>query len=196
MTIETRVLRHLLENRGKELSIRQIAHATKTDYKNIYLAIKRLEQEKAVNIGMFGHSKRVSLSTRLSAKLMQAEMERRDAILANKNIAVMLDQLKRDLGTSLYILLLFGSYAKGNQGKGSDIDLMFIVPDGKEDEFEKAVHASLAILPMPVHPLTFTESQFRQMVFSKEQNVGKEAAACNIILHNIESYYQVIAHDR
>ncbi len=196
MIIETRILRHLLENRGKELSIRQIAQATKTDYKNIYLAIKRLEQEKAVSVGMFGHSKRISLGIWLSAKLMQAEMGRRDAILANKNIAVMLDQLKRDLTSSLYILLLFGSYAKGTQGKGSDIDLMFIVPDRKEDGFEKAVHASLSILPLPVHPLVFTESQFRQMLFSKEQNVGKEAVACNIILHNIESYYQGIAHDR
>lgn len=195
MTLNTNVLRYLLENRGAELSIRQMARATRTDYKNLYLAVRRLEREGAVNVETFGHSKRITLSGRISPLLICAEIERRNDILANKDLAVMLDQLLKDLGTTLCILLLFGSHAKRTQRKGSDIDLMLIVPDGKEEEFEKAVHRSLAILPLPVHALVFTESQFREMLSSKGPNVGKEAAARNIILHNIESYYELRGHD-
>ena len=194
MIIRTRVLRHLLETRGREQSIRQIAQATRTDYKNTYLAVKGLVREKAVSVEQFGHSKRVRLA-RLSPALMAAEVERREALLADKGLAVMLDQLMRDLGTSLSVLLLFGSYAKKTQRKGSDIDLMLIVPDGREEQSEKKLHASLSLLPLPVHALVFSESQFRRMLSSEGQNVVKQAVACAVILHNIESYYLMMAHD-
>ena len=195
MIIRTRVLRHLLETRDREQSIRQIAQATKTDYKNTYLAVKGLVREKAVSVEQFGHSKRVRLA-RLSPALMAAEVESREALLADKGLAVMLDQLMRDLGTSLSVLLLFGSYAKKTQRKGSDIDLMLIVPDGGEEQSEKKLHVSLSLLPLPVHVLVFSESQFRRMLSSEGQNVVKQAVACAVILHNIESYYQMITHDR
>ncbi len=194
MIIAQRVLRHLLETRDREQSIRQVAQATKTDYKNTYLAVKLLAREKAVSVEQFGHSKRVRLA-RLSPALLAAEVERREAVLADKGIAVMLDQLMRDLGTSLSVVLLFGSYAKKTQRKGSDIDLMLIVPDGEEERLEKELHESLSLLPLPVHALVFAESQFRRMLFSREPNVAKEAAACAVILHNIESYYRMVAHD-
>ncbi len=89
-------------------------------------------------------------------------------------------------------MLLFGSYAKKTQTKGSDIDLMFICADGLEDAFEKDASRISRSMPLPLHTLVFSESQFIGMINAKESNVGQEALKNNIILYGIETYYEMI----
>ena len=89
-------------------------------------------------------------------------------------------------------MLLFGSYAKRTQKKSSDIDLMVICPDGLEDAFEKDISRTARSMPLPLHPLVFSESQFIEMANAKEPNVGQEALKNNVILYGIEQYYEMV----
>ena len=89
-------------------------------------------------------------------------------------------------------VILFGSYAKGTQTKSSDIDVMVICPDGREDAFEKGISGTARSLPLPLHPLVFSESQFLEMAHAKEPNVGQEALKNNVVLYGIEQYYGMI----
>src|SRR3989338_6555252 len=186
------IIKFLIENKNEELNILKISKSLKMDYKNIYSIIKRLEKALLVKIETFGQSSRVELNEIVHPLVFEAEFERRNEILKDKNIAVMLGSFKRGIKSKMYTLLLFGSYAKKTQTKSSDIDLMFICADGTEDAFEKNVNRIASSMPLSLHPLVFSESQFVGMTNAKESNVGQEALKNNIILYGIEQYYGLI----
>jgi len=189
---EPAIIKSLIEHKNEELNIRNISKALKMDYKNVYSIIKRLEKISLVKIETFGQSSRVKLNAIVHPLVFEAEFERRKEILKDKNLAVMLSNFKRAIKSKLYVLLLFGSYANKTQTKNSDIDLMFICPDGLEDAFEKDVSRIARSMPLPLHPLVFSDSQFLGMINAKESNVGQEALKNNVILYGIETYYEMI----
>ncbi len=131
----TDIIKCLLEGGDKELNILMIAKSAKMNYKNVFDIVKRLEREKLVTLKKFGSSNKVTVNKVIHPLVFEAEYARRKDILRNKNIAVVVNQIKADAGSSLYILLLFGSHAKKTQTKNSDIDIMFIVPDETEEKF-------------------------------------------------------------
>jgi len=189
---ESSIVKFLIEHKNEELNILAISKSIQMDYKNIYSIIKRLEKIGIVKLETFGQSNRVILSKLIHPIIFEAEFERRKDILKNKNLAVMLNSFKRGIESNLYVLLLFGSYAKKKQTKSSDIDLMFICVDGIEDSFEKDVNRVVRSLPLQVHALVFSESQFNEMINAQKSNVGKEALNDNVILYGIGQYYGMI----
>ncbi len=189
---ESTLIKFLIENKNEELNILKVSKSMKMDYKNVYSIIKRLENAALVKIERFGHSSRVKLDARAHPLVFEAEFKRRKEVLTNKNLAVMFSSFKRALKSKLYVLLLFGSYAKKAQTRNSDIDLMFICPNGGEELFEKVVHRIARSMPLPLHPLVFSESQFAAMVNAKESNVGQEALKNNVILYGTEAYYEML----
>jgi len=192
-TKDVEIVKHLIEKKNDELNILSVSRAIKMDYKNVHSIIKRLEKEGIVRLEAFGQNRRVRLVQSIHPILFEAEHKRRSELLKDKNLAVMLNEFKKALKSRLYILLVFGSYAKRSQTKNSDIDLMFIVPDGKEDSCEKEVNRTARSLPLQIHPIVFSERQFRDMAEAKTSNVGQEAIKNNIILYGIESYYEALS---
>ena len=189
---DTIILRYLIEKKNDELNILKISKALQMDYKTAYSIVKRLEKESLVKLESFGQSSRVKLIPQTHPLLFEAEYMRRKELLQDKNLAVMLNHLKKAIPSKCYLLLLFGSYAKKTQTKNSDIDLLFIVPNDREELFEKEVHRAVRSLPLPIHFLVFSEQQFLEMVNAKKSNVGQEALKHNIILYGIETYYEMI----
>lgn len=190
-TKDTTIIKYLIEQKNEELNILRISKELRMDYKNVYSIIRRLEKESIVKLEAFGQSRRVKLISQVHPLIFEAEYNRRKEILKDKNLAVMLNDFKNALKSKFYILLIFGSYAKKTQTRNSDIDVMVIVPDGKEELFEKWVHSAARSLPLPIHSLVFSESQFLEMIQAKQSNVGKEALKNNIILYGMETYYEM-----
>ncbi|MBU0979487.1 MAG: nucleotidyltransferase domain-containing protein [Nanoarchaeota archaeon] len=189
---ESTIIKYLIEHKNEELNINRISKALKMDYKNVHTIVKRLENASLVNIETFGQSCRVKLIPVMHPLVFEAEYLRRKDVLKNKDFAVMLSSFRKKIRSRLYIILLFGSYAKKTQRKASDIDLMFICPDGLEEPFEKDVTRVAGTMPLPLHPLVFSESQYIEMIGAKEPNVGQEAFRHNIILYGIEQFYGMI----
>ena len=186
------IIKYLLDKKNEEFNILKISKEIKMDYKNTYSIIKRLEKEYIVKLEPFGHSNKIKLISYINPLIFEAEYIRRKELLHNKNIDIMLNEFKNKIKSKYYILLIFGSYAKKTQTKNSDIDLMFIVPDKKEESFEKEINRIKNLLPLPIHSLVFSESQLLEMINAKESNVGKEALNNNIILYGIEPYYELM----
>ena len=90
--------------------------------------------------------------------------------------------------SSLFIFLIFGSYAKNKQTKSSDIDIILI---SNEKDFEENLSNILSLLPLKIHALVFREEEFIRMKDSKKSNVVQEAMENNIILYGIENYYRL-----
>jgi predicted nucleotidyltransferase len=186
------IIRFLIEHKNEELNILTISKELRMDYKTAYSIVKRLEKESLVKLESFGQSNRVTLISSMHPLIFEAEYTRRKELLKDKNLAVMLNDFKNALKSKCYALLLFGSYAKKTQTKKSDIDLMFIVPNGSEELFEKDIGRTARLLPLQIHYLVFSEKQFLEMINAQEPNVGKEALKNNIILYGIETYYEMI----
>lgn len=185
------VLKLLIENKERELNISQIATLLRKDYKNAHNIVTRLSKMQLVQLQPFGKSYSVHLVNQLHPLLFEAEYTRKAALLRNKNIAVMVDSFKA-MRSKLYVLLIFGSYAKKTETKHSDIDLMFIVPDAAEEKMEKEIQNIAHTLPLKIHMNIFKESDFKAMKNSREVTVGSEAIKNNVILHGIESYYEIL----
>jgi predicted nucleotidyltransferase len=188
METENKIIKYLIENK-KEMTIRELANAVKSDYKIVHTAVNRLFKKEILSWKNIGKSVVVSFNNKLSNEIFQAELERRADILKNKNLKVMLDSIKNNLKTVNFVLLLFGSYAKKTFNSKSDIDLIFIIPDLK---IEKEIEQSVSLLPLKIHSLVFSEKQFIDMKNSRELNVAKEAIKNNILLYGIEQYYELL----
>jgi len=186
------IIKYLIEKKNEEVNIAKISRELKIDYKNTYLIVKKIEKESLVKLESFGHSTRVKLTQQVHPAIFEAEYKRRQDLLRNKNLAVMLNEFKKRLQSKFYVLLIFGPYAKKTQTKHSDIDLMFIAPNKQEDLFDKEIHHISRLLPLPMHFLVFSEEQFSNMADSKDSNVVKEALKNNVVLNGIEDYYRII----
>ncbi len=188
MKTELKIIKYLIEN-NKPRTIREIAQQIKADYKITYIAIQRLIEKKAINVQTVGKSSLCRLDEKYyGIEIYEAENERKEYILKNSNINQLYKEIMSKVKTSSFILLLFGSYAKGKQTKTSDIDLMFI---SNEKDFESKISNVLSLLPLKTHALVFTEEEFVRMKDSKKSNVIQEAIESDIPLYGIEAYYRL-----
>ncbi len=187
MKTEQKLVRKLLESEEGS-TIRQLSKAIGADYRITHTAATRLMRRGVIAARRIGRSSLCSLTATYSTDIYLAEAERRDAALGDSVLARLHGELMARLQGSLFVCLLFGSYAKGTQRKGSDIDLLFI-SDSKG--FEEQVQDILSTLPLDTHPVVLTEQEFTRMLRAREQNAAKEAARRGIVLYGIESYHRM-----
>ncbi len=184
------ILKMLIGRNSERFSINQISKLRRINYKTAYLSVKKLEKLQLVKAEKLGNTTNCSFSSRSHPLVYEAELSRRSDLLAkNKDLAVLYAQLLK-VKNPFFCVLLFGSYAKGTQSKGSDIDLAVIC---SEDVLEQ-VQREISILPLKLHLLPFTPEEFTASLKTTEFNVCHEIKKNNIILAGIESYYEVLRH--
>lgn len=118
-------------------------------------------------------------------EILQAEEERKAALLKNKDMAalckeVMVMQAQAFCDDCVWLL------CKRQPDKNSDIDIMLVSNDEK---LKKRINEIVSILPLKIHLIQLNEEEFRRMYFSREPNVVKEAARNYVILHGTEQFY-------
>src|SRR3989338_221912 len=178
------ILRFLIEHQEEQFSIRQIAIKRKINYKSAYLALRKLELQGIIGLKKYGNITLCRFNRYFNAAVFLVEYERLQELLKNKNFKVIYERLKgRDLQ---FILLLFGSYAKGLQTKHSDIDLLLICDNPIE------IEKQLRLIPLEIHLTSITYADFRTMLKTTEFTVVSEASKRNIILFGIEAYYRIL----
>lgn len=188
MKTEGRIVRLFIEEK-KPKTIREISKDIRSDYKITHTATQRLLAKKILLSRTVGKSVLCELSqSYYGVDIYDAENERREDFLKNKNIRQLYKEVLGKTETSLFIFMVFGSYAKKVQTKSSDLDVMFISND---KDFEGKIKEILLLLPLKTHSLVFTEDEFIRMKDSKESNVIKEAIENNIILYGVENYYRL-----
>lgn len=94
--------------------------------------------------------------------------------------------------TTAYSLVIFGSYAKNKQNKDSDLDMVIIVEDKK---LIPEVRARTEVVKLGefnnIDYDIFTAKDFKEMVESNKENVGKEIVRHNLIFNNSQLFYKL-----
>ncbi len=183
---EIEIIRVLIENQEEELNISKVSEYSSIDYKNTYFILKGMEKEGLIELKVFGKNKRAVFKKKVHPLIFETEYERKKKRMKNKNLLILtkrLSELKFP-----FIVLLFGSYAKGTLQKGSDIDLLIVCEENREKEIQE----TLDLFPLAIHPTFTTFEGFIIMLKTKEFNVVSEAVKNNIILIGIEDYYRLL----
>jgi len=185
---ETKILNYLIENNSLKFTINQISKNLNISYKIVHEIISRFENENLVNVEKVGASKLVCFNFNFSEKVLKSEISRRDDMLKNKDLQII---LKRILSVNYPFMsvLLFGSFVKKKNVKGSDIDICVICDN--EKIINKIVH-ELNLIPIDIHLNDFTVEEFTSMIKLNTFNVGNEIKKLNVILFGVENYYNLI----
>lgn len=188
METENKIVRYFIENKSAP-TIRELSKSLDLDYKITHTAALRLVEKQILKLVKIGKSSQLSFTSKFSKEVFEVELARREKIMNNRDISTLIKTIHNKIKTTNFILLLFGSYAKNNFNKKSDIDLIFIVPSL---DLEKRIEDLLSVLPLKIHYFVFTEEQFWRMRDSREPNIIKEAVRNNILLYGIEQYYNLL----
>lgn len=188
MKTKQKIIRLFIDD-NKPKTIREIAKRINADYRITHTATQRLIAENIIKTKTVGKSSLCELNkSYYGNEIYDAEHERKNGILKNRNIRQLYKEVTSKIDTCLFVLLLFGSYAKRKQMGSSDIDLLFI---SNEKNFENKISDILSLLPLKTHALVFTEEEFIRMKDAKKANVVQEAIENNIILYGIEAFYRL-----
>ena len=108
----------------RSLHLRQIARETDVDVKAVQLQLKRLEAVNVLSSALKGRNKEYTVNLRNSISryyLMLAETFASVTCLAKDFV---IKKIETDIGDRIEgTIILFGSFAKGQQKKQSDVDL-------------------------------------------------------------------------
>ena len=177
----------------KKLTYSDIQKITKKRSKGyIYNALKRLIDERIILTEKVGKS--ILYSLNLSSISAQSYMGFLHEYISwnQKHIPLqIIEKIRNKIPTKFFILLLTGSYAKKNQTKTSDLDIVIICDEDPKKIMAQISYESDISIPK-VHPYVFTKDQFLKMLLDDEENYGKETARNSFIFYGGSQYYAVL----
>lgn len=188
----------LLPQPFKAYSIRQISTLIKTSYALVHQSVNSLIHQKIIKTKKIGNSRGCQLN--LSAEpqsLAVFSLMYSQKFLKKARFGFLIDEIKEKLNNTIYILILFGSYAKGTATKRSDIDLLLVVQNEAEIEpLERKIKSVLSNTNFEVDFEVITVSWLLKM-FDEKNSIGREALDSSVILHGAEQYYHLVrAYDQ
>jgi len=185
MKTMSRIIAFFLDHPAPK-TIREIAQGLNADYRIVHTATQRLIQQKILLSQPVGASTLCKLNPGYyGIELLSAEYARMEKRLNNSDVKHLRKEILVSMPTAYFTLLLFGSHAKQTATPRSDIDIALIC---EEKSVELVLQEKIALLPLPVHALFFTEKEFLRAKQEKKRNVVHEIIEHNVVLYGIETY--------
>ena len=186
------ILQRLQSSPEEKPSIRQLARSLKKSYTLAYNNIQVLLQKGIIESHKVPPAQIIQIKEDAPTNtLIEIERKRTEIFLEKYNwIKLYLRDVLRT-AEPFFIMLVFGSYAKGAQTKLSDLDLLIIVP--KKEEIKAMESAILHYTPVKRGVIIVDTQAFIEMIKNpKTLNVGNEAVKYHIILYGADQFYKII----
>ena len=188
------VMELFLSQTFSEKNVSEVAKETGIGYRLVYESVKKLSEKGLILSKVSGKTIICSANLRADRRICAyIESIRRDKFLSrHKEIAVIAGEIEK-LKSVFYSALVFGSYAKGNKKKNSDIDMLFIIPDSADAEkFEKELFSAFRALSYKIHINIAVEKDIIEMLGKPQKlNVANEALKSHIIISGAEQFYML-----
>jgi len=190
---QEQILKLLLSKPEESLSIRQIARLLGKSYALTYNNTQKLIKQGIVRVEDVPPAQIVRVSEQAPMELLvDIERKRAEQLLEKYPwITLYRKDVLSATEQTFFIMLVFGSYAKGTETIRSDLDLLFIVPT-KDDIplLEKAVQQYTKVKKGIV--VVDVQGFFEMIKSAKTLNVGNEARKHHILLYGAETYYELV----
>ncbi|MFP4195564.1 MAG: nucleotidyltransferase domain-containing protein [Candidatus Woesearchaeota archaeon] len=167
-------------------TLHELSRLTQIPYTSFYRTIQTMDD--VVNIRTKGKSKLIKIKWNeiTRAYLTIASFEEKKEFLQQHTVMRKIDEKARD------IAMVFGSYAKGNYTKHSDIDIMVINDDGKRTVRFSGIEM---LYDIKVNPLFFSREEFLKMLQDDEENVGKQAMKDHVLISGFGEFWKLVEHE-
>ena len=193
MDLELEVVDFLFRNKEAP-TIHQMSESLGRHYSLVHRVVGRLAEQGAVSREGVGRSFLCSLNLsneRTFALLELAEIEKKDEFLGmDKELGLivedLLDSLKPQL-KSVLTVVLYGSRAKGDAARSSDIDLL-LVRRGKL-EIETTTRALYAKFGKVLAPVVMTTTDFRRQ---RDKALVQEIVKAHYVLYGAEAFVRMV----
>lgn len=97
-----------------------------------------------------------------------------------------------DKHTLFYSIVIFGSYAAGEQKKDSDLDVAVFIEQEDKRKIIESVFKSMDIKSLiKIHGYVITKNEFLEMLRVDYENLGKEIMRKHLIIHNPDIFYSL-----
>jgi len=162
----------------------------KKSYQRIYEAVKNLENMNILDLKKIGNANQISLKLTNQSISQLAFLDEQEAM---KKHIPNYDKIMSFKELSNYLLIVTGSYAKGTAKKGSDLDLVILIPNGQNAmDIQKLAENLMLLFHPPVHLYVFNNKDFAEMLLDKKENYGKEIFRNHVIIKNAYIYYELL----
>ena len=112
--------------------------------------------------------------------------------LPNK-IKITICEFLDEIETKPLVVLVFGSYAKGNYAKNSDIDIFLVFQEVKNEKEIEALAKRISMKTnTKISPVYVNYANFNKNFLNKEHDFSKEIRQEVIIILGIEHYYKLL----
>jgi predicted nucleotidyltransferase len=186
MDNKLKIINHLGKNKDSSFTMHNLSKTISIPYATFYRTLNGMKELLTVQV--IGKAKTLRLNLKnpaIKAYLTIASEEEKKEHLGNQPIIL---KISSELNTK-DVVILFGSYAKGNQKDNSDIDLLIINKSGEKSiSFSKYV----TLFKKKINPIFVTQKEFKQMLKDQEENVGKQALRYHVVLNNPERFWQLV----
>lgn len=171
MKTKTKILKAFLENKEAK-TIKEVSKTIKADYRITHTAVQQLLNQKILLLRKVGNNSLCSLNPDYyGTEIYQAEEERKQAVLQDRNINLLHQEIMNKINASHFTFLLLSAK------KPLPINLFFI---SNEANVKKKIQEIISLIPLQIEAEVVTEEEFKRKGLS-----GGSA----IILYGIESYY-------
>ena len=157
------------------------------------LAINLLKKEEVLIERKIGKSGLLTLNLENDLAFYYLALCNNNRISYKVKLAV--ESLKKEISedTPFYSIIIFGSYASGEQKKDSDLDVgVFIENEDKKKQIDALANSAKlkSVLEMDVHVIP--KAEMIDMLTNKEENLGKQIARKHLAVYNHRIFYEII----
>ncbi|MDP3026800.1 MAG: nucleotidyltransferase domain-containing protein [Nanoarchaeota archaeon] len=182
-----------LEKRHEGVHLREISRLVKTGLPNAKRFIDILEKEKVIRKKKEANLLKIYLkeSQKTIAYLKQTNNEKFDLLPVKVQNAII--EFLDELEVKPLLAIIFGSYAKGNYTKDSDIDILLVfqkVESGKE--IENTARRISMRTNTKISPVYVDYNNFEKNFLNKEHDFSREIRQDAIIIIGVEYYYKLL----
>lgn len=187
-----KIIKILDENR-QGLHIRELSRQIKTGLPNIKRYLDMLEKEKIIRKEKKANMINIILTYNSETFAYLKYIHSSSFLELPKNIQIASNDFLAELKEKPLISLIFGSYAKKNYTKNSDLDIFLVFQELKNtkdiEETSKRIGMRTNI---KINPIYISYSKFKKDFLDKNNNFSNEIRNNVIILNGIEYYYELI----
>ena len=159
------------------------------------LAISQFKKEGIILEKKVGKSGLLRLDLNNDLTLEYIALANRQLRITKKIVSMSIDRLKEEIETvtPFYSLVVFGSYAAGEEKKDSDLDIAVLI---ETPEKRKLIEAAIngarlkSVIELDAHVIPKTE--FMELLTNDEENLGKQIARKHMTVHNNRIFYGLV----